>query len=458
MSTKVSQISRARVRGQIVQPGDPAYDEARAVHNGMIDRHPALLVRCADPEDVRTAVAIASELAVPLAIRGGGHSGPGFGTCDGGVVADLGALRDVTVDPSHGTVSVGGGATWADVDRATAPHGLSVPTGIISSTGVGGLTLGGGHGYLVRKYGLTIDNLLSADVVLADGRMVTADATREPDLFWALRGGGGNFGAVTAFTFRAHPVSTVIGGPMLWAWQDMPAMMRFFVDRCAEFPEDLYGFFAELIVPPGPPFPEALHLSRACAIVWCSLGDAARTASWLEPFRRHRAPIVDFVGPLAMPAINSMFDGLYPKGTRSYWKGDFFDRVTDDAIGLHEKYGRDVPTVQSTMHMYPVDGAAARVPADKTAWAHRGTRFSQIILGADAKPDSDARVTRWARDYWLALHPHSAGAGYVNFLMGDEEHERVPRTYGPNYERLSRVKAQYDPGNLFRVNHNITPA
>src|SRR4051812_32530130 len=347
MNTNVSQTLRAQVRGQIIQPGDAAYDEARTVHNGMIDRHPALVVRCADATDVATATGIAHELGLPLAIRGGGHSGPGFGTCDGGVVADLGALRDVTVDPSRGTVRVGGGATWAEVDRATAPHGLSVPCGVIASTGVGGLTLGGGHGYLARKYGLTIDNLLGADVVLADGRTVRADAANEPDLFWALRGGGGNFGVVTAFTFQAHPVSTVIGGPMLWAWDDMPAMMRFFVDRCAEFSEELYGFFAELIVPPGPPFPEALHLSRACAIVWCSLGDETRTASWLEPFRRHRKPVADFVGPLPMPAINSMFDALYPKGTRSYWKGDFFDRVTDEAVALHEKYGREVPTVQS---------------------------------------------------------------------------------------------------------------
>jgi FAD/FMN-containing dehydrogenase len=351
MNMNVTQTLRAQVHGQIVQPGDPDYDDARAVHNGMIDRRPALVVRCADENDVQTAIAIARDHGMPLAIRGGGHSGPGFGTCDGGVVADLGALRGVRVDPSTGTVRVGGGATWADVDRATAPHGLSVPCGVISSTGVGGLTLGGGHGFLARKYGLTIDNLLAADVILADGRRVLADASHEPDLFWALRGGGGNFGAVTAFTFQAHPVSTVIGGPMLWAWEDMPAMMRLFADRSAELPEDVYGFFAELIVPPGPPFPEALHLSRACAIVWCSLADEARTAESLDAFRRHRTPLVDFVGPLPMPAINSMFDVLYPKGTRSYWKGDFFDSISDEAIALHDKYGRQVPTVQSTMHI-----------------------------------------------------------------------------------------------------------
>ncbi len=458
MNANVTQLIRAQVRGHLVQPGDPDYDSARAVHNGMIDRHPALIVECADENDVQVAISIARDHGMPLAIRGGGHSGPGFGTCDAGVVADLAALREVTVEPSTGIVRVGGGATWADVDRATAPHGLSVPCGVISSTGVGGLTLGGGHGYLARKYGLTIDNLLAADVVLADGRRVTADSSHEPELFWALRGGGGNFGVVTTFTFQAHPVSTVIGGPMLWAWEDMPAMMRFFVDHCADLPEDVYGFFAELIVPPGPPFPEALHLSRACAIVWCSITDPSRTTKALEPFRRHRTPIVDFVGPLPMPAINSMFDVLYPKGTRSYWKGDFFEAVDEEAVALHEKYGRQVPTVQSTMHLYPIDGAPARVAPDATAWGHRGTRFSQVIVGADASPASDATVSSWARDYWLALHPHSAGGGYVNFLMGDEGPERVRGTYRANLERLAAAKAKYDPGNLFRVNHNITPA
>jgi hypothetical protein len=263
---------------------------------------------------------------------------------------------------------------------------------------------------------------------------------------------------VTTFTLQAHPVSTVIAGPMLWAWDDMPAMMRFFADHQPELPDDVYAFFAELIVPPGPPFPEALHLSKACGIVWCSVGDAAQTAKWLEPFRRHRPPIVDFVGPMPMLTLNGMFDALYPKGTRSYWKGDFFDRVSDEMIGLHEKYGRELPSVQSTMHLYPIDGAAARVPADATAWAFRRTRYSQVIVGADATPASDLTITRWTRDYWLALHPNSAGGAYVNFMMGDEGSERVRGTYRGNYDRLAAIKKAYDPANLFRVNHNIAPA
>jgi FAD/FMN-containing dehydrogenase len=458
MNTHLGDTIRAAVRGQVIQPGDPAYDEARAVHNGMIDRHPALVVRCASTDDVVSAIRIGHDHQLPVAIRGGGHSAPGFGTCDGGVVVDLGALREVHVDTANGTVRVGGGATWGDVDRATAPHGLSVPGGIISSTGVGGLTLGGGHGYLTRKYGLTIDNLRAAEVVLADGRVVTADATREPDLFWALRGGGGNFGAVTAFTFTARPVGTIIGGPMLWSWDDLPAMMRFFADHLPGLPDDIYGFFGELIVPPGPPFPEPLHLSKACAIVWCSLAGPDETAALIEPFRRFRTPIVDFVGPMPMPALNSMFDVLYPKGTRSYWKGDFFDGITDEMIPLHEKHGRALPSVQSTMHLYPVDGAASRVGADDTAWAYRNARYSQVIVGADMNPASDATFTSWARDYWLALHPHSAGGAYVNFLMGDEGQERIRGTYRGHYDRLAAIKRTYDPDNVFRVNQNITPA
>jgi hypothetical protein len=283
MSISSTASFRTTITGTVIEPGDPTYDAARAVHNGMIDRHPSLIVQCATSGDVAAAVQLAHDNGLAVAIRGGGHSGPGFGTCDGGVVVDLSGLRHIEVDPVSETARVGGGCTWSDVDVATHPHGLSVPCGIVSSTGVGGLTLGGGHGYLARKYGLTIDNLIAAEMVLADGRRVTASATSEPELFWAIRGGGANFGVVTEFTFRARPVSTVIGGPMIWSWNDMPAMMGFFLDTFSGLPEDVYAFFAELIVPPGPPFPEALHLTRACAIVWCSTAGAEETAALLAP-------------------------------------------------------------------------------------------------------------------------------------------------------------------------------
>jgi hypothetical protein len=457
MSISGTATFRTKITGTVIEPGDPAYEAARAVHNGMIDRRPALIVRCATPDDVAATVQLAHESGLAVAIRGGGHSGPGFGTCDGGVVVDLSGMRQIDVDQSSGTAHVAGGCTWNEVDAATHPHGLSVPCGIISSTGVGGLTLGGGHGFLTRKYGLTIDNLLSADMVLADGRRVTASAASEPDLFWAIRGGGGNFGVVTRFTLRAHPVSTVIGGPIIWSWHDMPAMMRFFLDRFSGLPDDVYAFFAELIVPPGPPFPEALHLSRACGIVWCSTASADETKGLMAPFREFRTPIVDFVGPLPMPALNSMFDALYPKGTRAYWRGDFFETVPDEAIALHEKYGRRLPSVSSTMHLYPVDGAAGRVGADDTAWAYRHAKLSEVIVGADVTPAQDATITAWAKDYWLAVHPYSCGGAYVNFMMDDEGQERVRNTYGSHYERLAATKRRYDPDNVFRVNQNISP-
>jgi len=458
MSISSTATFRTTFRGTVIEPGDPAYDAARGVHNGMIDRHPALIVQCATSDDVAAAVRLAHDSGMAAAIRGGGHSGAGFGTCDGGVVVDLSGLRQVQVDPVAQTARVGGGCTWSEVDAATHPHGLSVPTGIISSTGVGGLTLGGGHGYLTRKYGLTIDNLQSADMVLADGRRVTASDTSEPDLFWAIRGGGANFGVVTEFTFRARPVSTVIGGPMIWSWHDMPAMMGYFLDRFSALPDDVYAFFAELIVPPGPPFPEALHLSRACAIIWCSTASPEETAGLMSPFREFRKPIIDFVGPLPMPALNSMFDGLYPKGVRTYWRGDFFETVPEEAVVLHEKYGRRLPSFQSTMHLYPIDGAAGRVGPDETAWAYRHARLSEVIVGADGSPAQDATITNWAKDYWLALHPYSCGGAYLNFMMDDEGQQRVRSTYGSHYDRLAATKRRYDPDNVFRVNHNITVA
>ena len=455
MSITSTATFRTTITGMVIEPGDPAYDAARVVHNGMIDRHPAMIVQCATSDDVVGAVQLAHDGGLAVAIRGGGHSGPGFGTCDGGVVVDLSALSRVEVDPIAQTARVGGGSAWSAVDAATHLHGLSVPCGIVSSTGVGGLTLGGGHGYLARKYGLTIDNLLSAEMVLADGRRVTASATSEPELFWAIRGGGANFGVVTEFTFRARPVSTVIGGPMIWSWDDMPAMMGFFLDRFSGLADDVYSFFAELIVPPGPPFPEALHLSRACAIVFCSTASPEETAGLLAPYREFRKPIIDFVGPVPMPALNSMFDGLYPKGTRTYWRGDFFETVPDEAIALHEKYGRRLPSFQSTMHLYPIDGAAGRVGPDDTAWAYRHARLSEVIVGADGSPAQDATITSWAKDYWLAVHPYSCGGAYLNFMMDDEGQQRVRNTYGSHYDRLAATKRRYDPDNVFRINHNI---
>ena len=454
-TTASTDTLRAALKGKLVLPGDAGYDAARAVYNAMIDKRPAAVVQCANADDVVQAIQYARKTGLALAVRGGRHNGGGFGTCDGGIVIDLGGLRAIEVDPTKRTVRVEGGATWTEVDKATHEHGLAVPCGVVSTTGVGGLTLGGGHGYLTRKYGLTIDNLLAADVVLADGRKVTASATENPDLFWAIRGGGGNFGVVTAFHFRAHPVRTVIGGPMIWPLSDAPEVMRFFVDLMADAPDDVYGFFATMTVPPGPPFPEALHLTKACAIVWCFTGTPEQAEGVLARVRRFKAPAADFAGPIPMPALNGMFDALYPSGLQWYWKGDFFERVDSAAIALHLKYSEQLPSMQSAMHLYPVDGAASRVGTGETAWGHRGAKFSQVIVAVDPAPAQASRLREWARDYWMALHPHSSGGAYVNFMMADEGDERVRATYGSNYERLTRVKHKYDPANLFRVNQNI---
>ncbi len=444
------------LRGVLVQPSDANYDDARQVWNGMIDKRPRLIARCVDAADVMTAVRFARENDVLLAVRGGGHSAPGLGICDDGLVVDLSQINGVRVDPKARTARVGGGATWGDVDHATHAFGLATPSGIISTTGVGGLTLGGGHGYLSRKYGLTIDNLLEADVVLADGSLVIASQDENEDLFWAIRGGGGNFGVVTSFKFRLHPVDTIIGGPTLWPLEQAPEVLAWYQDFITQASEDMYGFFAFLIVPPGPPFPEHLHLKKMCGVVWCYTGPEGGADAAFEPVRAFGPPALHGVHAMPYPALQSAFDALYPPGLQSYWKGDFVKELSDDAIALHVKHGSQVPTVQSTMHLYPIDRAVHRVGADETAWRYRDATWSQVIVGVDPDPANAERVTEWTREYWEALHPHSAGGAYVNFMM-DEGQDRIKATYRDNYERLVEVKNKYDPTNLFRVNQNIRP-
>ena len=447
----------AQLRGELIRPEDAQYDEARKVYNAMIDKRPALIARCANVADVIAAVNFGRNNQLTVAVRGGGHNGPGFGVCDNGLVIDLSRLRGIRVDPSDKTVRVEGGCVWGDVDHATHPFGLAVPCGFIASTGVGGLTLGGGIGYLTRKYGLTIDNLLSVDMVLADGRFVTASATENADLFWAVRGGGGNFGVVTSFLFQGRPVSTVYGGPMFWPLEKAADILRFWQDFIRDAPDDMNGWFAFVTVPPAAPFPEEHHLKKMCAIVWCYTGAPEAAEEAFKPIRQFATPAIDFAGPIPFPALQGMFDALYPAGLQWYWRADFFQGYDDKAIGLHGKYGAQLPTMHSTMHIYPINGAAGRVDPRDTAWGHRHADFAQVIVGVDPDPQNNERMTEWAHDYWLALHPFSAGGGYVNMIM-DEGEDRVKAAYGDNYARLAQVKSQYDPQNLFHVNQNIKPA
>ena len=447
---------RAAFRGELIEPGEAGYDDARAVYNGMIDRHPRLIARCVDTADVIAAVNLARESGTLLAVRGGGHNAGGLGVWDDALVVDLSTMRSVHVDPAAGTVRVEGGATWGDVDHATHPFGLAVPSGFISTTGVGGLTLGGGLGYLTRQYGFTVDSLLSADLVLADGSFVTASNDEHPDLFWAIRGGGGNFGAVTSFQFRGRPVRNVVGGPTLFPLDRGAEILRFWDRFIAEAPEDINGWFGFLTVPPVDPFPPELQLQKMCGIVWCANCEPDRAQELLAPVRDLQ-PALDGVMELPFPALQSVFDALYPKGQQWYWRADFVDELTDDAIAIHLEHAAQLPTPQSTMHLYPIDGAAHRVRNGDTAFSYRDARYGQVIVGVDPDPANNERMSAWTRDYHDALHPHSAGGAYVNMMMHDEGPDRVRASYRDNYDRLVEVKRRYDPANLFRINQNIAP-
>jgi FAD/FMN-containing dehydrogenase len=443
--------------GELVFPDDDGYDGARAVYNAMIDRRPALIARPAGPDDVARVIAFARAHELPLAVRGAGHNGPGLGVVDDGVVCDLALLKDITVDPVARTVRVGGGCTWGEVDRATHEHGLALPSGILSTTGVGGLTLGGGHGYLTRKYGLTIDNLLEAEMVLADGSAVRANADENADLFWAIRGGGGNFGIVTSFLFRAHPVSTVVAGPTMWPIEMTAEVLRFYRDLMADAPRDLYGWFGLATVPPAPGFPESLHLRKVAVVVWCYLGPPEEAAAVFAPVREVGPPILDGIAEVPYPGLQSAFDELYPPGLQWYWRHDFIRELPDEAIDRHVEMGRRLPSVHSTMHMYPVDGAVHDVGSEDTAFGFRDCLWSQVIVGVDPDPAKADELRSFAVDYWEALHPYSAGGAYVNMMM-EEGPERVRASYRGNYDRLARIKAAYDPDNVFHVNQNIEPA
>jgi FAD/FMN-containing dehydrogenase len=448
---------RTQLRGVVIARGDPDYETARRVHNGMIDRHPRLIARCRDVADVIAAVNFGRAQGLAIAIRSGGHNAAGLGVCDDGLVVDLGPMRGIRVDPAERTVRVEGGCDWGDVDHATHAFGLATPSGFVSTTGVGGLTLGGGIGHLSRGFGLTIDNLLAVDMVLADGGFVTASADQHPDLFWAIRGGGGNFGVVTSFLFRLHPVSHVYAGPMLWPMDRAAEVMRWWRDFILAAPETLGGWFAVLKVPPGPPFPTELHTKTMCGVVWTFTGPMEEAETVFAPIRRDLAPTVDFVGPLPFPTFQSMFDPLVPHGIQSYWRADFFKELSDEAIARHLEYAARLPTLQSSMHLYPIDGAVHRVGKDETAFSYRDANFAQAIVGFSPDP-ADADVLKsWTVAYWEALHPYSLGGAYVNFMM-DEGIDRIRATYRDSYERLVAVKQRYDPSNLFHVNQNIKPA
>ncbi|MEJ2428377.1 MAG: FAD-binding oxidoreductase [Deltaproteobacteria bacterium] len=444
------------LHGQVIQPDDPHYDEARTIYNAMIDKRPRLIVQCVDVGDVIAAVKFGRDHNLDTAIRGGGHSGPGLALVDDGLVIDLSEMKGVKVDPDRKRARVEPGCRWRDVDRATQAFGLATVSGVISTTGVSGLTLGGGHGYLSRKYGLTIDNLLSADVVLADGRVVHTSKEEDPDLFWALRGGGGNFGVVISFEYRLHPVDKVLAGPLFWPIEKLEPTLRWYRDWLPKVPEDVYAFYLVAEVPAGDPFPKAIHGEKVCGLMWCCTGQENQAEAEIEAAREVAEPLFEHIGLMPYLALQGLFDNVYQPGHQWYWKGDFIRELTDEAIAEHLHFAR-VPTSLSTMHLYPINGAVHRVDKEEAAWNYRDVNWSMVIAGVDPNPANKEKISKWARDYWQALHPHSAGASYVNFMM-QEGQDRIQATYGDNYERLRKIKGKYDPDNFFHVNQNVEPA
>jgi FAD/FMN-containing dehydrogenase len=456
MATATPTELRDRVRGATITADDEGYDEARKVYNAMIDRRPRVIVQAANADDVVAAVNFARANDLPVAIRGGGHSVPGFGTADDAVVIDLVNMRTVDVDPGKKTAKAGGGTTWNGFNEATNKHGLATTGGLISTTGIAGLTLGGGIGYLTRAYGLSCDNLTSADVVLADGQKVIASENENEDLFWALRGGGGNFGVVTTFEFQLHPVAEVYGGPILFEVNDAATVLKFYRDFIRDAPEELGCFPAWQIAPPLPFIPEDRHGDPFMIFVACWAGPVEQGEAVLAPIREIAPVVAEHVGPMPYPMINSAFDALVPPGLQNYWKTTFMKELTDDVIAAHLEQGPKVPSVNSTVHIYPINGAVQRVGADETAFAYRDANFATNIAGLWPDPAENEANTKWVRDFYEATAPLSEEGGYATFMAGDDQ-ERVRASYKGNYDRLVEIKRKYDPGNLFRLNQNIKP-
>jgi FAD/FMN-containing dehydrogenase len=452
-TSAVSEL-KTQVRGPIVQSGDAGYDEARRVYNAMHDRRPALVVQASGVADVMAAVRFAGTHGLDLAVRGGGHSVPGFGTCDGGLVIDLGRLRGVRVDAQRRTARADGGCTWGDLNHAAYAFRMATTGGVVSTTGIGGLTLGGGLGYLARRCGLSCDNLVAADVVLADGSLATCSEADNADLFWAIRGGGGNFGVVTSFEFRLHPIGDIVGGPVFYPLD--AGVVRAYRDVIAAAPEQLGALFALTMAPPLPFLPPQWHGRPVAAIVACWTGAPEEADKALEPLRRLGRVVGAHVGPMPYPVINSLFDALAPAGLQQYWKANFLRELSDDAIAAHVEHAAGVPCVESGTFFFPLDGAPQRVASGATAFAHRDARHAVVISGAWPDAADNARNVAWVRRYFDAVRPFGEPAGYINFMSADDT-DRLDVNYGGNLGRLREVKRRYDPGNLFRLNQNIAP-
>lgn len=446
----------SRITGSLILPGDENYDEARKVFNAMIDKKPLAILECSSEADIVAGINFTREKKLEVTIRGGGHHGAGLSISDDAFMIDLSKMKGIHVDSQNKTVNVEAGCTLKEVGDATHEYGLTMPIGVVGSTGISGFTLGGGLGYLNRKAGLTIDSLVGARVVLATGDIVDCNESAYPDLFWALRGGGGNFGVVVNYTYKLFELSNVYAGPLLWSLEEASEVLRFYDNLMQEADNDLYGVFAFMVVPPGDPFPKDLHNKTVCGIIWNYTGPLEKAEEVFKPIRAFGNPVVDMVGELPVPVLNTLFDDLYPKGMQWYWKAHYVNEISDDCIRTNIEYGSQIPSLRSTMHYYPINGKVHDVKQDETAWANRDKRYVQLFVGIDPDPENKEKITHWCRKYYDAMLPYVDKGAYINFMMKEGD-DRVKLAYRSNYDRLVEVKRKYDPENFFHVNQNIKP-
>jgi FAD/FMN-containing dehydrogenase len=445
------------LRGELIRPDDMGYDAARRVWNGSIDKYPVLIVRCAGDADIIRAVQFARSYNLPLAVRGGGHHIAGHAVCDDGLVVDLSRLKGIHVEPDRRIVHAQPGLTWGEFDRETQAFGLATTGGLISTTGLAGLTLGGGIGWLMRKHGLTCDNLLSVEVVTADGRLLTANANENTDLFWGVRGGGGNLGVVTLFEYQLHPVSQVIGGMILHPSSKAKELLHFYREYVATAPDELTTMFVFLIAPPAPFVPAEWQGKPVVAIVGVYEGAPEVGERVLRPLRQFDAPIVDLFQSMPYLTLQCMLDATAPPGLQNYWKSGYLKELSDEAIEALIAHATAMTSPLSAVHLHHLQGALSRIRADETAFGPRGAPFAFNLIATWQEATDSERHIAWAREFWSALLPYSTGGVYVNFL-GEESEARVRAAYGENYERLVAVKTKYDPTNFFRQNQNIKPS
>jgi FAD/FMN-containing dehydrogenase len=436
--------------GPVLAPGDPGYDEARRVHNGLIDKHPALIARCLHTGDVVEAVNFARSEGLEISVRSGGHNVAGKAVTDTGLMIDLSLMKGIHITPGRPAVQAQAGVTVGELDRATAAFGLATPSGVVSSTGIAGLTLGGGIAWLMGKYGMAVDNLLSAEVVLASGEVVTASENDESELFWALRGGGGNFGAVTWFEYRTHPLASVLGGPVLHPLAAAPQLFSFYRDFAADLPDELSTQAVFLHAPDG-------SGTKLCGIAVCHAGDdAARAEADIRPLRRFGSPAADMIERMPYPAVNTGVDWLSPTGSLRYWKSAFFTEFSDPAVELMISAFEQAPSELCALVVEDFHGAVTRVAPTAMAYPHREPGFNLFLISQWTDPGQTDACISWARETFDALAPYMAARSYTNYLSADD-YDRVRQAYGPNYDRLVELKRRYDPENLFRLNHNIDP-